>query len=303
MPLPRQKGGPDLAPLLTRALAKLAEIRDDGGMLLRVGLIMMAFSVLLVVVVTVALVMSLRAPVPAVQASQLDPLSVETKAAQWGKNKFDPGKKLEIDDEPRQGEPEPRSAPAPQSGKSASSTASPKNPAPWRRGPDLRPVSNAGWQLPTKEELSQVNKPRYFESASDAVMTLTIDTLGIHDVPVFNSIKEEDLERGVVHVPDTAYPWDKEKQKNVFIAGHRVGFSEANSRMVFFNLNELKSGDDILLKDRSGNDYKYRVKELFKVHPQDTWVTGTLKDQDLLTLQTCTYPDLQDRLIVRAERA
>ena len=270
-------------------------------MLLRVGLVMMAFSVLLAV--AVALVVSLRAPTPAVQASRLDPLSVETRAAQWVKNKFDPGKKLVIDDEPSQEEPETRPEPAPQNVKSAPSTASSKSPTPWRRGPDLRPVSKAGWQLPTKKELSQVSKPRYFGSESDAVMTLTIDALGLHDVPVFDSTKEEDLERGVVHVPDTAFPWDKEKQKNVFLAGHRVGFSKANSRMVFFNLDELKSGDEILLKDRSGNDYKYRVKELFKVHPQDTWVTGSLKDQDLLTLQTCTYPDLEDRLIVRAEHA
>ncbi len=266
---------------------------------------MMAFSVLLAMVV--ALVVSLRTPATAVQSSWVDPLSSETKAAQGKKNEFDPGKKLEIDDEPRQEprkelrqeEPKPRSGFTPRKEEPASSFLEGVF---QRRGPDLWPVSNAGWQLPTTKELDQADDDRYYGWESDAIMTLTIEALGLHDVPVFDSIEEEDLQRGVVHVPDTAYPWDRDKQKNVFIAGHRVGFSEASSRMVFFNLDELQSGDEILLEDRSGNDYKYRVKDLFKVRPEDVWVTGTLKDRDLLTLQTCTYPDLEDRLIVRADR-
>ncbi len=261
---------------------------------------MLAFSVLLAMVV--ALVVSLRTPATAVQSSWVDPLAVETKAAQEKKNKFDPGKKLVIDDEPRkevrQEEPKPRSKPAPSREKPASS----KKPAFQRRAPDLKPVSNAGWQQPTTKELDQANDDRYYDWESDAVMTLTIDAIGLHDVPVIDSLAEEALQRGVIHVPDTAYPWDSEKQKNVFLAGHRVGFTEATSRMVFFNLDELQSGDKILLEDRSGNDYEYRVKELFKVSPTDAWVADTLKDRDLLTLQTCTYPDLQDRLIVRADR-
>ena len=289
-----------MASKLTQSLARLAEIWGESGMLLRAGVIMMSLAVLCAVAAAVFMV-GIRAPLPAVQAAQLDPLSSETKAAQWVKNKFNPGKKLVLDDEPSQGDPEPGPEIAPQQGQPAASSG---KSAPRRRAADPKPaVSDAGWQLPTKQELSQVGEPRYFQPESDAVMNLTIEALGLHDVPVFDSTKEEDLERGVVHVPDTAYPWDDKKQKNVFLAGHRVGFSEANSRMVFFNLNELKSGDEILLKDRSGNEYKYRVTELFKVHPADTWVTGTIKDKDLLTLQTCTYPDLEDRLIVRAEHA
>ncbi len=257
---------------------------------------MVAFSVLLAMVV--GLVVSLRTPATAVQSSWADPLAAETKAAQERKNKFDPGKKLEIDDEPRQEEPKASSEPAP----SREEPASSKKPAPQRRAPDLKPVSDAGWQLPTSNELDQANDGRYYDQESDAVMTLTIDAVGLHDVPVIDSLDEEALGRGVIHVPDTAYPWDSENQKNVFLAGHRVGFSEANSRMVFFNLDELQSGDRILLEDRSGNDYEYRVKELFKVSPTDAWVADTLEDRDLLTLQTCTYPDLEDRLIVRADR-
>jgi len=32
------------------------------------------------------------------------------------------------------------------------------------------------------------------------------------------------------------------------------------------------------------------------------WVVDPVRDRDILTLQTCTYPKLDDRLIVRAER-
>jgi hypothetical protein len=39
------------------------------------------------------------------------------------------------------------------------------------------------------------------------------------------------------------------------------------------------------------------------VYPEDAWVTGARTDEDLLTLQTCTSPDLQERLIVRVEHA
>ena len=62
------------------------------------------------------------------------------------------------------------------------------------------------------------------------------------------------------------------------------------------------SGDSIVLKDSAGRTYEYSVTELFRVEPYDTWVADTLVDRDLLTLQTCTYPTFEDRLIVQADR-
>jgi sortase A len=39
------------------------------------------------------------------------------------------------------------------------------------------------------------------------------------------------------------------------------------------------------------------------VNPDDVWVTGLFRGEDMVTLQTCTpIPGFEKRLIVRAER-
>jgi sortase A len=297
-------------------------------MLLRVGLIMVVCSVLLAA--GVVLVMSLRTPTPTAVADSKAELASSQKAAQ-DENKFDLGEKLEIDDEPSeesspQEEPKPRSqaalraeGPAPKAANRASKEQNPtskeqnptskgqnptskeQNPPPQRRASDLMPASNTNWPLPTTSELTQVEEPRYFDPTPDAVMYLTIEALGLYSVPVIDSFDEADLERGAIHIPDTAYPWDGTSQKNVFIAGHVVGFPETPSRLVFFELDRLNPGDRIFLEDRDGNGYEYTVREVFKVSPDDAWVADTLEGRDLLTLQTCTYPTFEDRLVVRAD--
>jgi sortase A len=133
-------------------------------------------------------------------------------------------------------------------------------------------------------------------------MTLTIEALGLYEVPIIDEYSEEALGRGVIHVPDTAYPWDDSDQKNVFLAGHRIGVPGTNGRLLLFELDELSSGDSIVLKDGADRAYEYSVTDVFRVEPYDTWVADTLVDRDLLTLQTCTYPTFEDRLIVQADR-
>jgi sortase A len=74
--------------------------------------------------------------------------------------------------------------------------------------------------------------------------------------------------------------------------------------MIFYSLGRLKKGDRIVLKDRTGRSYEYRVSETFLVDPADSWVTGQVRGRDMVTLQTCTpIPTFQKRLIVRADRA
>jgi hypothetical protein len=93
--------------------------------------------------------------------------------------------------------------------------------APMRSGIEPLPVSDADWPLPTVEELAQTREePRYFDPHPGAVMFLTIEAIGLYEVPIFDSYSEEVLDWGGMHVPDTAYPWDGEDEKNVFIAGH-----------------------------------------------------------------------------------
>ena len=41
---------------------------------------------------------------------------------------------------------------------------------------------------------------------------------------------------------------------------------------------------------------------LFVVESNDDWVVDPVRGRDMVTLQTCTFPDLLNRLIVRADR-
>jgi len=134
-------------------------------------------------------------------------------------------------------------------------------------------------------------------------MSLTIDSLGLNNVPVLNSVTTRALDKGVVHLPDTSLPWSDTPERNVYLAGHRLGWPGTGSHLVFYRLNQLSGGEKITLRDREGNRYEYTVIDRFTVAPEENWVTGRVRGRDLLTLQTCTpIPTFDRRLIVRAER-
>jgi sortase A len=134
-------------------------------------------------------------------------------------------------------------------------------------------------------------------------MGLTIEAMGIYDVPVFDSDGQWALANGVAHNPQTSLPWSATAQRNVYLAGHRMGFRGTWSRMIFYNLPKLDTGDEVVLEDRAGRTYRYSVSEVFITDPKDVWVMGQVRGRDMLTLQTCTpFPTFQKRLIVRADR-
>jgi sortase A len=134
-------------------------------------------------------------------------------------------------------------------------------------------------------------------------MGLTINALDLRNVPVISSDTTQALDQGVIHLPGTSYPWSGTPERNVYLAGHRLGWPGTGSHLVFYRLNELGKGDRITVRDRQGGRYDYMVIESFEVGPLDRWVTGRVRGRDLLTLQTCTpIPTFEKRLIVRAER-
>jgi sortase A len=142
------------------------------------------------------------------------------------------------------------------------------------------------------------------ELPGGAVMTLSAGALGLHDVPVKSSSSGRALDGGVVHLPDTSLPWDSgEGGKNVYLAGHRLGWPGTGSHRVFYRLDELRKGDGIVLKDAHGREYRYRVTGSSVVRPGESWVKDPVPGRDMLTLQTCTpIPTFEKRLIVRANR-
>ena len=171
------------------------------------------------------------------------------------------------------------------------------------QGSQTLPLEENDYPLPTNEQVQSAHQPRHYHLPPGAIMSLTVRSMGLNNVPVLNSDSTRALDMGVVHLPDTSLPWSDTSERNVYLAGHRLGWPGTGSHLVFYRLNELQGGERITLRDRQGRRYDYRVIESFTVGPEDDWVTGRVKGRDLLTLQTCTpIPTFHKRLIVRAER-
>jgi sortase A len=159
------------------------------------------------------------------------------------------------------------------------------------------------WPMPTDEQVEAASRSRYYDVPPGAIMGLTIESLGIYNAPVFSSTSQWALDNGIAHVPETSLPWSNTPQRNVYLAGHCFGWPGSGSHLVFYNLDELARGDEVLLKDRNGRRYRYRVTEAFVAEPEDSWVMGQVRGRDMVTLQTCApIPSFDKRLIVRADR-
>jgi sortase A len=168
---------------------------------------------------------------------------------------------------------------------------------------EVLPAAEADWPTPTQEQLKAASEPRHYDLPPGAIMGLTIPAIGIYNAPVFDSDGQWALTNGVRHVPETSLPWSETPQRNVYIEGHRIGWPGTGSHLVFYHLNKLRSGDEVVLKNRDGEDYRYHVSDVLKVNPDDVWVMGEVVGRDMVTLQTCTpIPTYEKRLIVRAER-
>jgi sortase A len=168
---------------------------------------------------------------------------------------------------------------------------------------DVLPVAREDWPMPTDDEIDAAEEPRSFHLPRGAIMALTIKALGIRNAPVIDSTSRWALDNGVVHMPGTSFPWSGTPQRNVYLVGHRLGYQGTGSRLIFYRLNKLAEGDEVVLRERDGKKYRYRVTEKFIVDPGEDWVTGQVVGRDMVTLQTCTpIPAFDKRLIVRADR-
>src|SRR5215213_5604337 len=91
------------------------------------------------------------------------------------------------------------------------------------------------------------------------------------------------------------------KEVPVYNGGHRMGFPGTKSYLVFWDLNKLEKGDEIILTDANGTAYTYEVFKEQVVAPNDLHVIQPVPGRSVVTLQTCTLPDYSERLIVQAE--
>ncbi len=140
------------------------------------------------------------------------------------------------------------------------------------------------------------------EAPNNSTMKLTVPEMQrVKEVPVYDGAANDEgaLHDGTLHVKGTGFPW--QQGSNVYIAGHRMGFPGTKSYLVFWDLNKLEKGDEIILTDANGTTYTYEVFKERVVAPNDLHVIQPVPGRSVVTLQTCTLPDYSERLIVRAE--
>jgi sortase A len=132
-------------------------------------------------------------------------------------------------------------------------------------------------------------------------MTLTVPRLGLKDVAVTTGSSQAELDReGILHLEGTGVPW--QGGSNTFIVGHALGFKWTKVPYVFYELDKMEPGNEIIVEDPAGKDYLFRVYDRMTVRPADYWVTYPEDGRTIISLQTCTpVPTFENRLVVRGE--
>ncbi len=163
--------------------------------------------------------------------------------------------------------------------------------------PDKQVAPEKGVQGGSEEQVPAVEPP------SSDMMKLT--------VPKMEEIENDEIPTGLgtdetlfrdyagVHLKHTGFPWEKET--NVYIAGHRLGYQGTKSHLAFWDLNKLEEGDEFYITDSEGRKYTYEVYRKFVTTPDNLDVLYPVEGKNIVTLQTCTLPDYVDRLLVRGE--
>jgi sortase A len=116
-------------------------------------------------------------------------------------------------------------------------------------------------------------------------------------LPIYHGVEDMILQIAIGHLPGTSFPIGGEST-HCAISGHR-GLPSAK---LFTNLDQLKEGDLFMMRvlDES---YTYEVDQIRIVEPEDMSALGIERDEDYMTLVTCTpYGVNTHRLLVRGHR-
>jgi sortase A len=153
------------------------------------------------------------------------------------------------------------------------------------------------------EQTQQQSAADLANAPDDPTLNLTVPSMQrISDAPIPDTFgdDEEALKNFAgIHLQGTGFPWQDEA--NVYIAGHRLGYPNTDSFLAFWDLDNVAVGDQIFVTDANGREYTYEVFQTLEVDPTDLFVTEPMQGRNILTLQSCTLPDYERRLIVQAE--
>jgi len=139
------------------------------------------------------------------------------------------------------------------------------------------------------------------DTGGAAKIRLTVPRLGLKNVAVRSGSTQADLDReGILRMDASGVPW--EEGSNTFIAGHALGFEWTRVKYAFRDLEKMKPGDEIFVRDAAGTKYTFRVYDRMTVRPEDYWVTYPEPGRTLISLQSCVpIPTFENRLVVRGE--
>jgi sortase A len=153
-------------------------------------------------------------------------------------------------------------------------------------------------QLGVPEKAPQITSGA---EGTSAALKITVPRLGLKDVAVPTGSRQAELDReGILRVRGSGLPWIA--GSNTFITGHALGFPRTRVPYAFYKLNKMKPGDEIVVEDKEGREYKFRVYDLMTVEPNDYWTTYPVEGKTVISLQSCTpIPTFENRLIVRGE--
>ncbi len=163
--------------------------------------------------------------------------------------------------------------------------------------PDEAVAPDAPEQTQRQSAEEQANAP------DDPTLSLTVPSMErLSDAPIPDALgdDEEALKNFAgIHLQGTGFPWQDEA--NVYIAGHRLGYPNTASFLAFWDIDNVAEGDRIFVSDANGREYTYEVFQTLEVDPTDLFVTEPQEGRNILTLQSCTLPDYERRVVVQAE--
>ena len=116
--------------------------------------------------------------------------------------------------------------------------------------------------------------------------------------PIYLDATYKHLDLGLAQVEGTSLPLGGKSTRAV-IAGHRGWWGD----LMFYNVEKLEAGDEILIDGRSGL-LKYKVTGQEIIDPSDWEKVLPIEGRDMVTLLTChpKRPPRPKRLLINAER-
>ncbi len=135
-----------------------------------------------------------------------------------------------------------------------------------------------------------------FLKTGNVIGTLIIPKINVN-LPLYDGLSNDNLQKGVVHLSDTSYPTGQTSTHSV-IAGHS-GLTRAK---ILDDLDKLEVGDTFQIEylNQLSN---YEVISIKIVLPEETESLRIQKNETLVTLVTCTPKSINThRLLVTAKK-